>query len=72
MSKRRIIIDEKCSICTRELESTIHAIWECAAVQDIWVGSIRTLQNRSLIHTDMLLPMEHLIDSLMSEEVELF
>ena len=40
LSRRRIIIDEKCPICIRELESTIHDIWECAAVQDIWAGSI--------------------------------
>ena len=38
LTKRRVINDDKCSICTWETESTIHALWDCAAVQDIWVG----------------------------------
>ena len=44
LTRRRIINDDKCSICTRETESTIHALWDCAAAQDIWVGSARKLQ----------------------------
>ena len=31
LTRRRIINDDKCSICTRETESTIHALWDCAA-----------------------------------------
>ena len=29
---RKVIHDDKCLICTRKLESTIHALWDCAAV----------------------------------------
>ena len=31
LTRRRIINDNKCSICTREIELTIHALWDCAA-----------------------------------------
>lgn len=72
LSRRRIITGDKCSICIRESESTIHAIWECAAVQDIWVGSIRKLQKQNLTHTDVMQLMEYLIDRLTREELELF
>ena len=35
LTSRKVIHDDKCLICTRESESTIHALWDCAAVQDI-------------------------------------
>ncbi|KAL0008826.1 hypothetical protein SO802_010328 [Lithocarpus litseifolius] len=44
LTRRRIINDDKCSICTRETESTIHALWDCAVAQDIWARSARKLQ----------------------------
>ena len=33
--RRRVLIGDKCPICLRESENTIHVLWECAAVQDI-------------------------------------
>ena len=35
LTRRKVLNDDKCMICTRETESTIHAFWDCAAVQDI-------------------------------------
>ena len=43
LTRRKVLDDDKCSVCTRESESTIHALWDCAAVQDIWAGSSRKL-----------------------------
>ncbi|KAK9998406.1 hypothetical protein SO802_018009 [Lithocarpus litseifolius] len=40
---RKIITDDKCHICIREAESAIHVLWGCAAVQDVWAGSIAKL-----------------------------
>ena len=42
--KRRIINEDKCPICTREVETAIHVLWGYAAVIDVWVGSIPKLQ----------------------------
>ena len=36
---KRVITNDKCPIYLRESKNTIHATWECAAVQDIWAGS---------------------------------
>ena len=44
LTRRKVIHDDKCSLCTRELESTIHALRDCAVAYDIWAGSIRKLQ----------------------------
>ena len=52
--QRRVIPDDKCPICLRESKTTIHAIWECSAMQDIWARSCQKLQKRSLISTDMM------------------
>ena len=43
LTTRKVIHDDKCLICTRKLESTIHALWDCVAIQDIWAGSSRKL-----------------------------
>ncbi|XP_075674939.1 uncharacterized protein LOC142644147 [Castanea sativa] len=39
LTRRKVITEDKCSVCTWETESTIHALWDCVAVQDIWAGS---------------------------------
>ena len=31
LTRRRVIHENKCSICIRESESTIHMLWDCAA-----------------------------------------
>ncbi|KAL0009468.1 hypothetical protein SO802_010970 [Lithocarpus litseifolius] len=70
--RRRVLTDDKCPICLRESENTIHAIWECAAVQDIWAGSCRKLQKRCSGVADVMQLMECLCDRLTRKELELF
>ena len=69
---RRVLTDDKCLICLREPENTIHVLWECAAVQDIWARSCQKLQKKSSRVADVMQLMEDLINSLMKEELELF
>ena len=69
---RKVINDDKCSICTRETESTIHALWDCAAVQNIWAGSSRKLQKARHGQPNMLHLMEELLEHLNQDELELF
>ena len=70
--RRRVLTNDKCPICLREFENTIHAIWECAVVQDIWAGSCQKLQKRCSGVADVMQLMEDLSDRLMREELELF
>ena len=72
LTKRRVINDDKCLICTRETESTIHALWDCAAVQDIWVGSSWKLQKGRHGQIDMLHLKEEFMEHLTIGEFELF
>ena len=72
MSRRRIKTKDKCQLCTREVETTTHALWECAAVQDVWASSILKLQKGPYVFRDTLQLMEFVVDRLMVEELELF
>ena len=44
LTRRRVIHKDKCSVCTTESKSTIHALWDCAGAQDIQARSVRKLQ----------------------------
>ena len=48
LTRRKVILESNCPLCMRELETTVHALWDCAAVQDIWAGSVRKLQKWSV------------------------
>ena len=70
--RQRIINEDNCQLCTREVETTAHALWECAAVQEVWAGSISKLQKGPSVFRDTLQLMEFLVDRLTVEELELF
>lgn len=72
LTRRRVINDDKCSVCTREKESTIHALWDCAAAQHIWAGSTRKMQKGRHNQIDMLHLMEEFMERLTIDEFELF
>ena len=58
--------------CNREAESTVHVLWGCAVVQDVWAGRILKLQKGASGFLDVMQLMEHLVDQLSIEEMELF
>ncbi|XP_023906045.1 uncharacterized protein LOC112017822 [Quercus suber] len=72
LTRRKVLYDDRCSVCTRETETTIHAFWDCASVQDIWAGSSRKLQKAKHSQTDMVHLMEELLERLSQDELELF
>ncbi|KAL0011163.1 hypothetical protein SO802_006271 [Lithocarpus litseifolius] len=72
LTRRRIILEDKCSLCTGEPETTIHALWDCAAAQDIWAGSTRKLQKYKHGQADLVQLMEEFLERLDMEEFELF
>ncbi|XP_075655191.1 uncharacterized protein LOC142625412 [Castanea sativa] len=36
--KRKILLEDKCEQCGVEVETVLHALWECAMLDDIWDG----------------------------------
>ena len=44
LTRRKVTSESNCPLCLREVETTVHALWDCTAVQDVWAGSIIKLQ----------------------------
>ena len=72
MSKQKIIEDEMCPICMRFPESVIHALWECEAAKNVWVGSLKILQKGVLGLADFTHLMEYLLDQIELHDMEEF
>ena len=72
LSKKRIIADNRCEACKTELETEIHAIWNCGVAQDIWAGCSRRLQKCHMGPEDMMRLWEELTGRLTIDELELF
>ena len=72
LTKQRIISDNRCPICCRCPESTIHVLWECAVAQNVWASSVKILQKGCTGQNDLLPLLEYLLNQLSLEEVEVF
>ena len=72
LARRRIISDLVSHCCKSLLKSTVHAIWECGAAQDVWAGSSISLQKCSTNQCDVVQLFEFLFDRLPNADFELF
>ncbi|XP_075665489.1 uncharacterized protein LOC142635170 [Castanea sativa] len=54
------------------MESTVHAIWECVAAQDVWAGSSINLQKCLTNQCDIIQLFEFLFDRLSDADFEWF
>ena len=68
---RRIIADTVCPNCTRFPEIAVHVLWDCDAAQDVWAGSLKSLQKGKHGLIDMFQLMEYLMERLALEDLEL-
>ena len=59
-----------CLISMRFPESVIHALQECEAAKDVWVGSLKILQKGVLGLADFTHLMEYLLDRLELHDME--
>jgi hypothetical protein len=50
--RRRVVEDPKCPICSLEVETIYHTIWDCPASKDVWGASQRVFQKSSFIVPD--------------------
>ena len=70
---KRIIENNVCPICKHFPEMTIHALWECAAAQDVWAGcSYRTLQKGRTDQATVMHLFENLMHKLPEDVLEFF
>ncbi|XP_042950130.1 uncharacterized protein LOC122282244 [Carya illinoinensis] len=50
LHKRKVVESPLCPICFRYLESVSHALWTCAATQDVWSKSSRRIQKLDILN----------------------
>ena len=67
LSKKQIIEDNRCEACKIEPETSVHTLWNCGVVQDIWAGCSTHLQKCRGGYEDMVQLMEDLISRLSIE-----
>ena len=71
IAKRRIIEEASCPIYTRFVETTVHVLWECDAAQDVWAGSLKSLQKGVNGMIDIFQLLEYFMERLALEDLEL-
>ena len=42
--RRKIVKKEVCVLCSREAETGVHALWECAVAKYVWLGRMIKIQ----------------------------
>ncbi|XP_042974848.1 uncharacterized protein LOC122306483 [Carya illinoinensis] len=50
LHKRKVVESPLCPICLRYPESVSHALWTCAAAQDVWLKSSRRVQKLDILN----------------------
>jgi hypothetical protein len=54
LKKKKITSDGFCPICESDAESTIHALWECPAANDVWLSSNLRVHKMSKYQGDLI------------------
>ena len=70
-SAYKVTREAACPMCTRFPETVVHVFWECDAAQDVWAGSLKSLQKGVHGMTDMVQLLEYLMERLALEDIEL-
>ena len=59
-------------LCSWEVETRVHALWECAVAKDVWSGSMIIIQKYGQGQQDVLHLFQELLGKLSIAEFELF
>ena len=70
--RRKIIEEDVCLLCSRESETRVHALWDCAVAKDVWAGSWARLQKSHIGQQDVLQLFLKMFNRLTIPEFELF
>ena len=44
LRQRKVMDEDVCMLYSREAETGVHALWDCAVARDVWAGSLVWLQ----------------------------
>jgi hypothetical protein len=69
--RKHVTQDPLCPICCLEVETTMHALWECPSAKDVWAECPPRFQKCSYVAADFMSMMEYLLERCTAEEVQL-
>ncbi|XP_075662919.1 uncharacterized protein LOC142632381 [Castanea sativa] len=72
LARRRVVDDNVCLNCTIFPEMAIHALWDCEAAKDVWLGSLLKLQKCSHGQADIIELIEYLLNLISMQKLEFF
>ena len=52
--KRKVLTDPSCQICRAEPESTLHALWSCPKLKEVWSVHFGSLMNETSEYSTFL------------------
>lgn len=71
LSRQKEILDASCDMCEGP-KTSLHALWECGVVQNVWAGSVLCLQKVRQEQEDMLQLTRFMMDRLSLDDLQLF
>lgn len=72
LARRQVLQEDKFELCKLSPETTVHAIWDCSAAQDVWAGSTARIQKCGLVFDDFMQLFQGMMAKLSVEELEIF
>ncbi|XP_035544636.1 uncharacterized protein LOC118348020 [Juglans regia] len=70
LRSKRIVEDSRCPICLQEEETVMHVLWQCPAANDVWSGSVISVQKWRVGEGDLLGLLEELTEKLSIGDME--
>jgi hypothetical protein len=69
--RKHVTQDPLCPICCLEVETIMHALWDCPSAKDVWAECPSRLQKCSHVAADFMSLMDYLLERCTAEEVKL-
>jgi hypothetical protein len=69
---RHILADPSCSSCTNQIESTIHALWQCQTIKPVWQSIPWGRKLREISYAGFIDLMYQCFQTLSTNELQLF
>ncbi|XP_075640643.1 uncharacterized protein LOC142612431 [Castanea sativa] len=72
LARRKVRIDDRCSICCQQSETTCHILWECPLARNVWALVRGKLQKSNSATVNFLMLARQMMERLDKKELEVW
>lgn len=72
LARRKVRIDDRCSICCQQNETTCHILWECPLARNVWALVRGQLQKSNSTIVNFLMLARQMMERLDRKELEVW